>query len=239
MNRYARGVLLAGLLWLGLAAAHADVAGYLAEVVAAHGGGTAPTAVHERGRTRSLRRGEGPVERWWQAPDQFRIDIRYAEGEELRLLRGAEAWQQGQLGSAPFRLALMLQAARVALPWRLQENAAKVSDRGTVKDASGATLRVLEWALPEGLSLVVEVDPTTRLLVRSRGILVLGGSTMEFATAYSGYKRLNGRLVATIEQHYAMGQFIGTTTLDEIEYPAALPATIFEATPIRSASAAY
>lgn len=239
MNRCARKAFLAGLLWLGMTAAHADVAAFLAEVVVAHGGGAVPTAVHERGRTRSLRRGEGPVERWWQAPDQFRIDIRYPEGEEFRLLRGAEAWQQGQPGSAPFRLALMLQATRVALPWRLLENATKVSDRGTAKDATGATLRVLEWALPEGLSLVVEVDPATRLLVRSRGILVLGGSTMEFATAYSGYKRLNGRLVATVEQHYAMGQFIGTTTLDEVEYPATLPAATFEAMPIRSAAVAY
>ena len=29
------------------------------------------------------------------------------------------------------------------------------------------------------------------------------------------------------EQHFAMGQFIGTTTLDSVEFPAVLPAPTF------------
>ncbi len=178
--------LIAGLLWLALAApALADAGELLARVVAAHGGGAAPGAIHERGITESTRRGKGPVERWWQAPDRFRIEIRYPGAAESRLLRGAEAWQQGQ------------------------------------------PARVLEWQVREDIRLLVEIDPATLLIRRSRGILSFNNSSMEFATGYGNYRAVDGRQVAMTERHFAMGQFIGTTTLDSVEFPAVLPAPTF------------
>ena len=127
------------------AAALADTASLLDEVVAAHGGGVAPPAIRERGVTESLRRGAGPVERWWQASDRFRIDIRYPGAEESRLLRGAPVWQQGKPGSAPLQAVVVLQAARMALPWRLKENSATVLDLGAERNAEGRPVRA---ALP-------------------------------------------------------------------------------------------
>lgn len=110
-------VLVAWLLFGAVtAAALADTASLLGEVVAAHGGGVAPPAIRERGVAESLRPGASPVERRWQAPDRFRIDIRYPGAEESRLLRGAQVWQQGKPGSAPLQAAVVLQAARMALP---------------------------------------------------------------------------------------------------------------------------
>lgn len=220
--------LAACVLWLALAApALADAGEFLARVVVAHGGGAAPAAIHERGSTESMRRGKGPVERWWQAPDRFRIEIRYAGGAESRLLRGAEAWQQGQPATAAFRGALVLQAARMALPWRLHENAQRVSDLGTLPDGAGKPARVLEWQVQEGIRLIVEIDPATLLIRHSRGILSINNSSMEFATGYDDYRTVDGRRVAMTERHFAMGQFIGTTTLDSVEFPAVLPAPTF------------
>jgi hypothetical protein len=220
--------LAACVLWLALAApALADAGEFLARVVVAHGGGAAPAAIHERGSTESMRRGKGPVERWWQAPDRFRIEIRYAGGAESRLLRGAEAWQQGQPATAAFRGALVLQAARMALPWRLHENAQRVSDLGTLPDGAGKPARVLEWQVQEGIRLIVEIDPVTLLIRHSRGILSINNSSMEFATGYDDYRTVDGRRVAMTERHFAMGQFIGTTTLDSVEFPAVLPAPTF------------
>jgi len=220
--------LIAALLWLAVAIpALADAGEFLAGVVAAHGGGAAPAAIHERGVTESTRRGKGPVERWWQAPDRFRIEIRYPGAAESRLLRGAEAWQQGAPATAAFHGALVLQAARMALPWRLLENAQRVSDLGTRPDSAGNPARVLEWQVREGIRLIVEVDPATLLIRRSRGIMSFNNSTMEFATSYENYRAIDGRQVAMTEQHFAMGQFIGTTTLDSVEFPAVLPAPTF------------
>ena len=220
--------VIACLLWLALTApALADAGEFLARLVAAHAGGAAPSAIHERGVTESMRRGKGPVERWWQAPDRFRIEIRYPGATESRLLRGAEAWQQGQPATAAFHGALVLQAARMGLAWRLQENAQGVSDLGTRPDSAGKPARVLEWQVREEIRLIVEIDPETLLIRRSRGILSLNNSSMEFATSYENYRTVDGRQVAMTEQHYAMGQFIGTTTLDSVEFPAVLPAPTF------------
>jgi hypothetical protein len=220
--------LIAGLLWLALAApALADVGTFIAEVVVAYGGGATPTAIHERGVTESTRRGQGPVERWWLAPDNFRIEIRYPGAAESRLLRGTEAWQQGQPATATFQGALVLQAARMGLAWRLRDNAERVSDHGTLPDASGRPLRTLEWQVREDIRLIVEIDPATLLIRRSRGILSFNNSSMEFATGYEDYRTVDGRLVAMTERHFAMGQFIGSTTLDSVEFPAVLPAPTF------------
>ncbi|MCX7157269.1 MAG: hypothetical protein NTW45_12600 [Rhodocyclales bacterium] len=219
---------IACLLWLALTTpALADVRGLLAEVLAAHGGGAAPTAIHERGVIESLRRGNAVVERWWQAPDRFRIEIGYPDETESRLLRGNEAWQQGQPATPAFHGSLALQAARMALPWRLQENARRVIDLGTGKNGDGRPVRVLEWPVQEGIKLIVEIDAESRLILRSRGILTINNASMEFATGYEDYRSVAGRRVAMIERHFAMGEYTGTTTLDSVEFPAVLPAPTF------------
>lgn len=219
-------LLLVGLCLAG--AARADLAGFLDDVVAAHGGGATPTAIHERGSTESLRRGSGPVERWWQAPDRFRIEIRYPGAPESRLLRGAQAWQQGQPASPAFHGAVLLQAARMALPWRLRDNAAQVTDLGAAPQADGKPVRSLEWRVQEGIRLIVEIDTETHLILRSRGVLTINNSSMEFATGYEDYRMVNGRRVAMSERHFAMGQYIGQTRLESVEFPAVLPAPTFD-----------
>ncbi len=218
-------------LWAPAMPALADVAAFLAEVVAAHGGGATPGAIHERGVTESLRRGTGPMERWWQAPDRFRIEIRYPGATESRLLNGAEAWQQGQPASAAFQGALVLQAARMALPWRLRDNAAQVSDLGGASASPGKSVRTLEWPVREGIKLIIEIDPDSRLILRSRGILTINNSSMEFATGYEDYRLVDGRRVALTERHFAMGQYIGSTRLETVEFPAMLPAPTFSPEP--------
>jgi hypothetical protein len=208
--------------------ARADVGSFLAEVVAAHGGGETPAAIHERGSTESTRRGSGPVERWWQAPDRFRIDIRYPGAPESRLLRGAEAWQQGQPATQAFHGAVVLQAARMALPWRLRDNAEQVRDLGALPLANGKQVRSLEWRVKDGIRMIIEIDPESRLIMRSRGILTINNSSMEFATGYENYQTVAGRRIAMTERHFAMGQYIGSTTLENVEFPAVLPAPTFD-----------
>ncbi len=232
MAGFAFRTAVAGLIWLALASpALADVGAFLAQVVAAHGGGVAPTAIHERGLTESLRRGKGPVERWWQAPDRFRIEIGYPGATESRLLRGTDAWQQGQPATAALHGALVLQAARMALPWRLQENAQRVIDLGIPAGGTAKSVRTLEWTVQEGIKLIVEIDPENRLILRSRGILTINDASMEFATGYEDYRLVAGRKVAMIERHFAMGQYIGSTTLESVEFPAVLPAPTFNPAP--------
>ncbi|MBI5108863.1 MAG: hypothetical protein HZA62_08950 [Rhodocyclales bacterium] len=217
---------LVALLFTG--ATRADLGDFLADVVAAHGGGATPSAIHERGSTESLRRGNGPVERWWLAPDRFRIEIRYPGAPESRLMRGADAWQQGQPATPAFHGAVVLQAARMALPWRLRDNVEQVRDLGALPLGNGKQVRSLEWRVRDGIRMIIEIDPETRLIMRSRGILTINNSSMEFATGYENYQTVSGRRVAMTERHFAMGQYIGSTTLEDVEFPAVLPAPTFD-----------
>ena len=232
-NTYLAAMRMAGLcLLLACRPALADTGTFVAEVVAAHGGGPTPGAIHERGSTESLRRGKGPVERWWQAPDRFRIEIRYPGAPESRLMRGSEAWQQGRLATPAFHAAVLLQAARMALPWRLRDNLERVTDLGMTPQTGGGQVRTLEWRVQEGIRIFVEVDPETRLVLRSRGVLTINNSAMEFATGYEDYRTIDGRRVAMTERHFAMGQYIGSTSLESVEFPAVLPAPTFDPPPL-------
>jgi hypothetical protein len=72
------------------------------------------------------------------------------------------------------------------------------------------------------MKLIVEVDPKSGRLVRSRGIQSVGARSMEFATVYADFRTSGGRLHAAREEHFAMGQHTGFSVIDEVEYPDAI-----------------
>ena len=99
------------------------------------------------------------------------------------------------------------------------------SGRGVGVD--GKAVRAIEFPLEDQLKLVVEIDPETGHILRSRGIQSLGGNTVEFATVYSDFRKDNGRIRAVREEHYAMGQHIGHSIMEKIEYPESVPDSEF------------
>lgn len=80
----------------------------------------------------------------------------------------------------------------------------------------------------DGIQLIVEINPDTMLVQRSRGILTIDHSSMEFDTIHESYRRIHVRMVAMPRRHFAMGQHIGSTTPESVEFPAVLPAPTFE-----------
>jgi hypothetical protein len=116
----------------------------------------------------------------------------------------------------------------MALPWRLRDNIERISDLGTIPAVDGKPVRSLAWQVQEGIRMIVDIDPETRLILRSRGVLTVAGASMEFATGYENYQLVDGRRVAMTERHFAMGQYIGSTQLTSVEFPAVLPAPTFE-----------
>lgn len=205
-------------------AVRADLAPLLDRVTAAYGGGATPTALLEKGTTTSLRRGTGPVERLWARGgsdgDRFRIVIDYPSGTEKRALSGARAWQQDRPATAAFRGAVVLQAARMALPWRLRDAGAVLSDQqGTVPGPDGRARRVVGWSLEPGIALTAEIDPDSGRILRSVGRLGEGDARMEFATEYYEFMPGAPYGFAARERHFAMGQYIGETRLTEVTVP--------------------
>ncbi|MCB1889542.1 MAG: hypothetical protein KDH20_18175 [Rhodocyclaceae bacterium] len=203
----------------GLAGAASDdpLLATLDRIRAAYGERPAFTALEASGRIVSHRRGEGPMSRLWQQPDRFRIELGYPGGDEVRVMDGNIATQGGRPMGKPFLLAMRLQAARALLPWNLTAPDAALSYLGSQPSAAGGELDMLVLALAPPLRLVVEIERASGHIVRATG---LGIGDLQFATEYSDFRALDGRLVATREDHYAMGQHIGHSTIQSVRYTA-------------------
>lgn len=227
MKTFICPLLLVLFAWAG-APAHAGepLDNILSRVAAAYGA-QAPNAIREAGTTISFRQGNGVLTRLYAAPDRFRIEIRYASRIESRTMAGKQAWQQGEPANPVLRNAIALQAARIALPWNMLERRAALADLGEVAGTEGKTLRAVEFSVDQQIRMVVEIDPHTGHILRSRGIQSLGTNSMEFATVYSDFRRRGGRAHAAREDHYAMGQHTGYSLIDEVEYPARIPDDAF------------
>jgi len=227
MQFQTRALLCALTLSMAGAAGAAEPMPQIFSKVAAAYGGPAPTAMVETGTTTSFIRGPGSLLRQYQAPDRFRIEINYATGSEVRAMAGDSAWMQGKPSNPTLRGAVALQAARMALPWNMLARQDAAVDRGELAGPEGKSVRVVELALEDKLKLVVEIDPDSGHILRSRGIQSIGSNTMEFATGYSDFKTEGGRTYAAHEEHYAMGQHTGYSNITKIDYPAALPDSVF------------
>lgn len=221
-----RCTLAACLAGLAGAAGATGLDALLERIAAAYGDPTPPASIVQRGRTLSRAQGEGSLVRAYRAPDVFRIEIDYPANPELRILSGPQAWQRNRPMSEAFRGALVLQAARVALPWNLFAARDALRDAGEHKFGEGR-LHFIELPLGEGLKLIAEVDPDSGRILRSRGILQHGNSEMVFGTIYEDFRSSAGRLHAAVEHHFAMNRYIGRSHIDSVEYGRPLPDSLF------------
>lgn len=227
--------LRCAVLWLmaavllassGLAAA-ADLGPLLERIVQAYGTAAPPASILQRGRTVSHMQGEGRLLRAWRGAERFRIEIHYPAGVETRIVDGPLAWQRNRPGSPSFRAALLLQAARVALPWNLLAARDTLRDGGEHAFGDGR-LHFVELPLAGGLRLVAEVDPASGRVIRSRGILPgHPGGEMVFGTLYDDFRTVDGRLYAGIEHHYAMGRYIGHSVIETVEFDTPIADALF------------
>ena len=197
-------------------------------VVEAYGGKRAIAAFGARvevGETTSvLHPGEpGRIRRVVTPAGSLRVEVRFpGGGEEVRVLhrgRGTRNGAEVAAGSPP-HAAMVLQAARLDLPLLLHKARQRVLDRGT-KELEGRSVRVLELPLTRGLVVRADVDPASGRILRSSG--AAGDPQLEFATAYSDFRKVKGILVPFREENWAQGQRTGETALQKVEILAEPP----------------
>jgi len=236
-------VLLAAILfaWPAAPAGADEVGDLLRKSVDAYGGESvlATLAFRESGKLTTTMRGgsAGTITRIYRRPDQLRVEVALAgEPTEVRILDGKRGWRQGQEASGMSFDAMVLQSARFALPLNLLERRGELKDLGTV-ECDGKTRRVLELPLGGTLSLAAEIDPGTGRILRStaRSVGAMGGKSMsvggapggvtvEFATTYDDFRKVDGVLFAFREGNFAMGRNTGETRLEKVEILKELPA---------------
>jgi hypothetical protein len=189
--------------------------------------GPEPGAIRETGTTFSVLEGEGSLLRLYKFPDQFHIEIAYAAASDNRTMVGAKAWNKKAPANRMSRGAIALQAARIALPWSLLSRQSAVVDRGTASAPDGRTVRVIEVPIEEALRMLVDVDPETGYIVRSRGIYVMGETAIEFATVFSDFRKEGGRVHAAREEQFAAGTKTGYSFIEKVEYLDSIPDSAF------------
>jgi hypothetical protein len=211
-----------GVAFLGLAtAAGAEDAGALIDkMVAAYGGQAALekiAAIREEGKVEATMRvgSSGPIVRTYARPSKLRIQI--GEGPkftEVRVVNGAKGWRNGQESTGVSYEAMVLQAARLDLPWLLMKHKTKLLDKGPV-ERNGKRLQVLELPLENGLSVSAGIDPATGHILFSSGTTKTG--SMTFETAYDDLRTVDGILFAFKESSMAQGTKTADIILSKIE----------------------
>lgn len=198
----------------------------------AHGGEKAllkARTMRQVGTVASTVRGgtSGRMTRIFQHPDRLRVEIAYP-GEELevRVLDRDRGFRRGTAVRGPPLEAMVLQAARMALPLLLQERRNELVDLGN-QTVGGKSYRAIEPPLSKGLRLTAYVDPATGLIFRSGGRAGHGPSEIEFATAYADFRKVDGVLIAFQEKTYALGRHTGNTALEKVELLSAPPEGAF------------
>ncbi|MFM9845831.1 MAG: hypothetical protein ACKVP3_01555 [Hyphomicrobiaceae bacterium] len=206
---------------------------FVDKIAAAYGGAELLprlATMRQTGRTMSAMRGnvEGDMVRQFVYPDKLRIEIDYVgDVRETRILDGMSGWMDGEPVTGPMLMAMRLQAARLALPLLLISHRNEVIDHGHRRLTDGREIHLLELPLGEHSAISVEVDPESAMILRSHSLVALGGAIMEFMTVYSEFNSLDGVLVATREEQYAMGNYVGWTSISRIDFPESIAASSF------------
>jgi hypothetical protein len=217
-----RRITSLGIAFLSLVtSASAQDAGALVDkMVAVYGGEAALEkigALREEGKVEATMRvgSSGPIVRTYARPSKLRVQI--GEGPkftEVRVLNGEKGWRNGQEATGASYEAMVLQAARLDLPWLLMKHKTKLIDKGPA-ERDGRQLHVLELALENGLSLSAGIEPATGHILFSAGTTRTGGMTFE--TAYDDLRKVDGVLFAFKETNLAQGTKTAETILSKIE----------------------
>jgi hypothetical protein len=99
---------------------------------------------------------------------------------------------------------MRLLAARIALPLLLAEMRARARSAGE---------NAIEIPIGEKMTVTIDVDPATGHILKSTG----KAEGIEFSTAYSDFRRVDGLLFAFRETNTAMGATTATNELTKID----------------------
>jgi hypothetical protein len=173
----------------------------------------------EEGLVASMMQGRGNLVREFRYPDKLKVTIAYGAKIETRIFDGKRGWRQGKEVTGSPLDAMVLQAARHALPLLLLDRRGAVVDRGT-DTFEDREVRVLELPVGEKLVVTAEIDTATGRIVRSAGRGGNGGAMggpLEFLTTYTAFRTVEGVVFPVREVNYANGFVTGETLLNRVE----------------------
>ena len=175
---------------------------------------------------------EGPMSRLFQRPGRLRIELRYTDGTETRIVNAERGWRGvgGDVNAVtgPMLGAMVLQAARADLPLFLLTHLDSVRAVDPLERDS-LRLEGVEVACGAGRQMRAYIDPVTHHILVSHSRLVTGGRSTLFQTEYSDFRKVGSVVFAFHEENFASGMATGTTTVERVTLNPRLRPTDFGA----------
>jgi hypothetical protein len=198
----------------------AEVDMHVDQVIQAYGGSAALALVKAyrmEGTIESRLQGAGPMLRTFARPDRLRVELRYPDRPEVRVVDGGRGWRSDAFGKlAPvdgFLLASMFaQVGRANLPWLLDEQ----RRQATLVAGGDPTLQGINVTLGAGIHVTAWIERATGRIVRSTSHLDVPGMRTSFVTEYSDFRTVDGVLFAFRETSVASGQPTGQTRITRV-----------------------
>lgn len=201
----------------------AELDAYVDSVIEAYGGAkqVAKLARHRiEGKVAAhMRGGSGTFRRDFVAPDSLRVELVYADRDELRVLAGEQGWRGDAASLLPAQgmphTAMVYQMVRASAPWFIHQRRAQLVHAGD-GERDEVKHRVLRLKWSDALTVDFWVDDTTRLVTKVEGTLTAGRASMTFATHYTKFERVGGLMVPHTEESVVRGQLTGTATVTKV-----------------------
>ena len=198
-------------------------------VLEAYGGRDALEAVEAYRCEGQVEAGSEPGEtvRWFEYPDRLRIEMRYRNWGDLRIVRGDQGWTGPDdrnlvpLGNEFYR-STYLQMARMSLPLRLADDPAALTE--LAPDAAGR--RVLHLSLAENLSLDCHIDIKTRR-IEAVTLSMLDPEPAVVTVELSEFRPVDGVLFPFREDAYTGETKTATVRFRSVEVNPITPVLLF------------
>jgi len=170
----------------------------------------------------------GRLTRIYERPRRLRVTISYPGSRaEQRILDETRGWRDGrEVTGTPPQQAMILQAARMDLPLALAASVERLVDEGII-ERDGRSLRALTLPLGAGLSVTAEIDPVSGRIERAVARMPGGPGSIEFVTAFSDFRKVEGLWMAFREESFVNGRRSATTTLRHVEFLPEAPTGAF------------
>jgi len=208
-------------------------AALIARIVAAYGGAATIeriAGVAANGNiVAPLRGGQGVYLRWTQRPRQLRVETRFPQSAETRILAGEQVWRGGAQvlpASGQARLAVIYQYKQLDLPYGLLTQQYRVRHAGT-ETVDAQPTEVLELEDAEGPPMRVHVDAASARIVRVAGRFSHGAASTELAIGFADFREVDGMPMPFLIRNYAGGRQVSEMHIDSYRANPELPAGLF------------
>lgn len=178
-----------------------------------------------------MRGGKGMYSFYLQRPGKLRVDIRYSESSEIRILNGQMAYRSLDNGlmeavSAHRYLSMLYQYRHIDLPYELMQEGfeARITASGVM---DGQPIKVLNLSYGD-IDMDAYVSTKTGLIVRTTAHFEVEGQSTSLTSVFSDFRAVGGTTLPFRIENYARNTKLATTIIESYTLNPEISGTLFQ-----------